>query len=105
MTERTRSGQPSRDRRSRRRWFTIFLVLGLLIVIPEIGLRLVTLFAPPSAELQAFREIGDAYPALDELVHDRNALRFDYHDYYLYAPRETTSGTVVVQGKSDFRGM
>ena len=68
-------------------------IIGILL-LPEIGARVVAklTYAPPAKS--RYLEIGDRYPLLRQLISDWNALRFIYHDYYVYSPAPASSRTV-----------
>jgi hypothetical protein len=67
--------------------------IGILL-LPEIAARVVAklTYAPPAKS--RYIEIGDRYPLLRQLISDWNALRFIYHDYYVYSPAPASSMTV-----------
>jgi hypothetical protein len=68
-------------------------IIGILL-LPEIGARVIAklTYAPPAKS--RYIELSDRYPLLRQLISDWNALRFIYHDYYVYSPAPASSQTV-----------
>ncbi|HJR76030.1 MAG TPA: hypothetical protein VJ805_03620 [Nitrospiraceae bacterium] len=68
-------------------------IIGILL-LPEIGARVIAklTYTPPAKS--RYLEISDRYPLLRQLISDWNALRFTYHDYYVYSPAPASSQTV-----------
>jgi hypothetical protein len=66
----------------------------VIILLPEIGARVVAKLTYTVPAKSAFLEIGQGYSQLNQLIKDWNVLRFNYHDYYMYSPAPAHSPTV-----------
>ncbi|MET0515220.1 MAG: hypothetical protein ABW047_07840, partial [Nitrospiraceae bacterium] len=53
-------------------------------------------YSPPAKS--KYLEISRSYPDVQQLIKDWNALRFVYHDYYVYSPAQASSTTVNFTG-------
>jgi hypothetical protein len=80
-----------------RRRLTIALsvaLLAALLVLPELGARLLSRLASPSSKL-AYDTITEGYPLRDQLLRDlKHAVQFEYREYYLFSPRPASSQTI-----------
>jgi hypothetical protein len=65
-----------------------------IIILPELGARVVAkvTYAPPAKS--RYIQVSQPYPLLQQLISDWTALRFVYHDYYVYSPAPASSQTV-----------
>lgn len=68
-------------------------IIGILL-LPEIGARVIAKLTYSLPAKSRYIEISDRYPLLQQLISDWNALRFIYHDYYVYSPAPASSPTV-----------
>jgi hypothetical protein len=75
-------------------WVLYGVYIVGIILLPEIGARLIAklTYVPPAKS--RYIQIGEQYPLLQQLISDWTALRFVYHDYYVYSPAPASSQTV-----------
>jgi len=68
--------------------------LLFLCGILEAGARLIAHFAHEPSAKPLYLELSQGYPKAQQLIQDREAVRLQYHDYYIYSPAPLRSSTV-----------
>ncbi|HSH74300.1 MAG TPA: hypothetical protein VLA09_01235 [Longimicrobiales bacterium] len=95
MAEENPSDRPVPQRPVRLRVKILFvLLLGSLLLLPEIAVRAMGRLGMRSVGPPAFVAISDGYALRDDIMRDWATLRVQYYDYFLYAPMSGRSETM-----------